>query len=292
IINEKNEIAQPLKFKTCNGFSPHTSGKFNRKDGFYAFTTIVNKNTIEHYYFNFNPALNQIIIKENYSRGFTIGHKTCRTNSNSRCYGVINYEREIVIPYIYSYIKQFKQNIYIVSTKNKVGIIDTSGTLIIPAQYKQLYDLSSKHQFIVARDFHHSSGLFLYNGQQIADTVYGGFERPIANLIPFYANMNYRYMKRAGWTHDKKQIGFMDFSGKIVVQPIFDSYSYRKSSPNEITLRKGNQTLKVDLKGNLIEGKWPISTEVVQVKSKSRKGWGMPRKKRKKTKTKAKVRFL
>ncbi|MFT7612590.1 MAG: hypothetical protein ACI9J3_001553 [Parvicellaceae bacterium] len=292
VINEQNDVIIAFEFKNCLEISGSSSGAYTRRNGFYAIMITETRLNIKRYYINFDTKLIELKAVENHSKGFKICSRQSAADANRKCYGVRNFDGKIVIPYQYIYIKSFKQNTFRASTKNGIGLIDTAGNMLIPANYKRLNDLSGNQKFIVAINFNRMAGLFGYDGKQIADTVYSGFEKPIADLIPFYANMNRRYTKQDGWTHDKKQIGFMDFDGKIVVEPNFDSYSYRLATPNEIILRKGKRTLKVNLKGELIEGEWPKPSDEIIEEAVPKHKFSLNLKRKKKGKSKGKVRFL
>ena len=253
IINEKNELIYDFLFETCAELSVHASIPQNRQAGFYAFLSITKRNTIEYYYLNFDPSKSEMKIQSNYTRGFKIVTKNCSSNSTGKCMGVVNWEGKEIIPSNYTFIKDLRYNTFEVRTQKGCGLMDTLGRMLIAPVYLYMYELGSDSTLIQVGRHQGPWGLYNRSGRQIADTIYGGFEKPIGPLIPFYANFNFRVVDDS-WIQDEKRIGFMDYSGRIVIDPLYDRYYLEDPKKDEITLFKGDERVTINSKGQVLKG--------------------------------------
>ena len=122
-------------------------------------------------------------------------------------------------------------------------------------------------------------GLYSRSGRRIADTIYGGFEKPFGSLIPFYADFNFRIQNNSR-VYDEKRIGFMDYSGNILIEPMYDRINRDYPKKGQIRLAYGNNYCVIDDKGKLVEGQFNTvtfqkptseSTQPSKLKKKKRK---------------------
>ena len=96
-------------------------------------------------------------------------------------------------------------------------------------------------------------GLYSRSGRRIADTIYGGFEKPTGKLIPFYADFHFRVVNNS-WEHDEKRIGIMDYAGNILINPLYDNIYVDYPLKGQIRLDYGDNYCVIDENGLLIEG--------------------------------------
>jgi hypothetical protein len=259
IINLKNEIVYPFIFETCAEISVHASIPQNRQAGFYAFLTITKRATIEYYYLNFDPSKNLITTQRNHTAGFKIITKNSKSNSTGKCMGVVNWEGKEIIPCSYVLIRDFKYNTFQVSSAKGIGLMDTLGHMLIPPVYAYMYELGRDTTLLQVGRHSGTWGLYSRSGKRIADTIYGGFEEPVGSLIPFYADFNFRVVNHS-WEHDEKRIGLMDFSGNILIKPMYDRINRDYPKKGQIRLAYGDNYCIIDDKGKLIEGQFNTAT--------------------------------
>lgn len=293
IINEKNEIVQPFVFHTCAELSVHASGDYNRRNGFYAYCTIVKRNIIEYYYFNFEDVKSYMRTGENSTKGFKkVSNLECE-HCIGKKYGIKNWYGELVVPMVYDGIGDLKKNTFQVYLTNQGGgLVDTTGKVLIPVKYKYLYDLGSDNDYIQVGRHQGGWGLYTYSGKMIADTLYGGFEKPILGLIPFRANFNYRFVKGKGWEHDEKKLGLMDAEGKIIIEPHYEQIDIGDNKNELIRLRCKHQTALITTKGKFVQGNKCTAIEPAP-KVKTKKELRKEKRQAKRAgKKKGKVRFL
>lgn len=253
IINFKYELIYPFIFETCVEISEHANIPQNRQAGFYAFLTITNRQTIEHYYLNFDPTKNQVKIQGNPTKGFKIVTNTCSNNPLRKCVGVVNWDGYQIIPMNYLHIKDLKYNTFEVHTSKGIGLMDTLGRTLIPPMYAYMYELGRDSTILQVGRHSGTWGLYARSGEMIADTIYGGFEEPINGLIPFYADMNFRVHENQ-WVHDEKKIGIMVGNGKVVVEPFYDKIYKDYPKKGLIRLAYGENYCVINQEGKLVEG--------------------------------------
>jgi hypothetical protein len=97
-------------------------------------------------------------------------------------------------------------------------------------------------------------GLYDYTGNLIADTLYGSFDKPVFDLIPFRNHPNYHYDVNKMFVHDEIKYGFMDMTGKVVIEPSYERYQIPNQKKEEILLIDGNVVTKINGKGEVLEG--------------------------------------
>ncbi len=254
VINSFNETIYPFEFDECAEISVYANIPEKRTDGFYAMMAKVKRSTIERYYFNFETEKTKLITIENPSKGFKIVTQQCgKRKLSQQCAGVLNWEGNVVIPFEYTGISDFKYNTFRCYSERGGGLIDTTGKLLIPTIYKYLYDLPGNCKLIQVGRHAGTWGLYDYSGRKIADTIYGGFNEPFFGLIPFYANMRYRYDGENGWIHDEERIGIMNFNGEIVVEPLYEMYRTNEKKKQLSLYYQGNEVI-VDSMGTIISG--------------------------------------
>jgi hypothetical protein len=260
IINLKNELIYPFIFESCAELTYHATVAYGRKDGYYAFLTIRNRRTVEHHSLNFNPAKDHIKIQPNPSSGFRVIEEKCSQNPNGKCFGVINWDGIQIIPPVYSHIKDLRYNTFEIATKKGLGLADTNGRIIIPPVHKYMYELSGDSSLLQVGRHQGPWGLYTRNGQRLADTIYGGFEKPIYSFIPFYANFNHRIENNA-WVRDPTKIGFMNRNGEIVIPALYDRYYVDSPKKGLIRLMYQDQTCVINGEGELIEGRFSEASQ-------------------------------
>ena len=253
IVNLRNQIVYPFVFESCAELTYHANLPQGRKDGYYAFLTITNRNTIEYYSLNFNSEKDHVRTQANPLKGFRVIEEFCSRNPNGKCFGVVNWNGLQVLPCTYAYIKDLKYNTFEVYTVKGVGLADTNGRIMIPPVYKYMYELSGDSTLLQVGRHQGPWGLYTRSGQLLADTVYGGFEKPIYSLIPFYANLNHR-VENKSWVHDPKRIGFMNRNGEIVVPAVYDRYYVDSPKRGMIRLMLNDQYCIINGEGELLEG--------------------------------------
>jgi hypothetical protein len=156
--------------------------------------------------------------------------------------------------------------------------MDTLGRMLIPPVYAYMQDLRDTNFLQVGR---HAGtwGLYDRTGKLIADTLFGGFEEPFGSLIPFYADFNFRIQNNSR-VYDEKRIGFMDYSGNILIEPMYDRINRDYPKKGQIRLAYGNNYCVIDDKGKLVEGQFNTvtfqkptseSTQPSKLKKKKRK---------------------
>ena len=277
IINLKNELVYPFIFETCAEISVHASIPQNRQAGFFAFLTITKRATIEYYYLNFDPSKNLITTQRNHTAGFKIITQNCRSNSTGKCQGVVNWEGKEIIPCNYMSIKELKYNTFQVSSSKGIGLMDTLGRMLIPPVYKYMYELGTDSTLLQVGRHSGTWGLYSRSGRRIADTIYGGFEKPTGKLIPFYADFHFRVVNHS-WEHEEKRIGIMNYAGNILINPVYDMIYVDYPKKGQIRLDYGDNYCVIDENGLLIEGKFntttlqkPTSEDAQPSKSKKKK---------------------
>jgi hypothetical protein len=278
IINLKNELIYPFIFESCVELTYHASVAIGRKDGYYAFLTIRNRRTVEYYSLNFDSAKDQIKIQPNPSSGFSVFEEKCSHNPNGKCFGVINWDGIQIIPPVYAQIKDLRFNTFEIAAKKGLGLADTNGRIIIPPVYKYMYELSGDSTLLQVGRHQGTWGLYARNGQRLADTIYGGFEKPIFSLIPFYANFNHR-VENDSWVRDPTKIGFMNRNGDIVIPALYDRYYVDSPKKGLIRLIYQDQSCIINGEGELIEGNF---SEVIQIDKPMDDGFGVSEKSLKK----------
>src|SRR5574343_57019 len=255
IIKMKNEVIYPFIFETCVELTDYTSISQNRQNGFYAFLSITNRQTLEYYYLNFDPKKNELKVQANPTKGFKIVTKSCSNNSTGKCMGVENWTGQPIIPATFSQIKNLRYNTFEVYSNKGAGLIDTLGRTLIPPIYAYMYELGRDSTLLQVGRHSGTWGLYTRSGKMIADTIYGGFEEPINGLIPFYADMHFR-VENNQWVHDEKKIGFMDRNGRIIIEHYYDKIYKDSPKKGHIQLKYGTNYCTIDETGKLIEGKF------------------------------------
>ena len=256
IVNQRNEIIYPFIYDNCVEISAYASIEQKRTDGFFAFATIEKRNTIENYYLNFDDSKSSLKIQENQSKGFKIVEGPCvnKESNSAKCFGVVNWLGKQIIPFSYTNIKPLKKNTFIVYSSTGGGILDTNGKVIIPPVYNYVYELCSDCNFIQVGRQYGGWGLYDYTGNLIADTLYGSFDKPVFDLIPFRNHPNYHYDVNKKFVHDEIKYGFMDMTGKVVIEPSYERYQIPNQKKEEILLINGNVVTKINGKGEVLEG--------------------------------------
>ena len=277
IVNQFNEIVYPFVYDKCVELSVHASIEQKRVDGFFAFAQIERRNTIEYYYLNFDDTKSQLKIQENPSKGFKIVEGNCVVNDSKipKCYGVKNWNGKEIIPSMYAQIKPLHRNLFTVYTLSGGGMLDTNGKVIIPVKYKYVYELGSDCNLVQVGRHSGGWGLFDLTGRILADTLYGGFEKPIFGLIPFRNHPNYHFNENKEYVHDEMKYGFMDLNGRIVIEPSYERYQIPNQKKEEILLIDGNTVTKINGKGEVLEGELlkPTKQTIVNKVPKKRKWW-------------------
>ncbi len=253
IINLKNELLYPFIFETCVELSVHVNIPQNRQNGFYAFLSITNRQTIEYYYLNFDSKKDELKIQPNPTKGFKIVSASCSSNPYGKCFGVVNWDGQPIIPMMYANIKDLKYNTFEVYSSKGAGLMDTLGRTLIPPIYAYTYELGRDSTLLQVGRHSGTWGLYSRSGKMIADTIFGGFEEPINGLIPFYANMHFRVQNNQ-WAHDEKKIGIMDMNGKIIIEPFYDQIYKDYPKKGLIRLNYEQQFCVIDENGKLVEG--------------------------------------
>jgi hypothetical protein len=253
IINLKNELLYPFIFETCVELSVHVNIPQNRQNGFYAFLSITNRQTIEYYYLNFDSKKDELKIQPNPTKGFKIVSASCSSNPYGKCFGVVNWNGQPIIPMMYANIKDLKYNTFEVYSSKGAGLMDTLGRTLIPPIYAYMYELGRDSTLLQVGRHSGTWGLYSRTGKMIADTIFGGFEEPINGLIPFYANMHFRVQNNQ-WAHDEKKIGIMDMNGKIIIEPFYDQIYKDYPKKGLIRLNYEQQFCVIDQNGKLVEG--------------------------------------
>ena len=285
IINEKNEVVHPFIYEVCHEIGPFAHFQKKRQDGYYAYFSIERRSIHDQYFIHFDDTRNESIPKENHYKGFKVVEERCLKYGT--CVGVDDWDGNRVIPCEYKSIREFKNNTFRVHSNRGIGLVDTMGNILIPPVYERLQDLSSKHRLIQVGRSRGPWGLYNYDGVMIADTFYGGFERPIDSIIPFHANYNYRFVIGQGWQKNEKKVGLMTLGGKIIAEPLYDKHQYQ-STEKHFILRHGTKTAIVDLEGNLIHGEFAVASSSRQAELSGQGNQKVTRKSRQKLKRKRK----
>jgi len=275
IINERNELVYPFIFDKCVEISVHASIEQRRYDGFFAFATIEKRSTLEYYYLNFDDKKNQVKIQVNPSKGFKIVEETCEyeKGKTTKCFGVKNWMGQQIIPTIYFSVKPLDGHLFTVYGMDGGGMLDTNGKVVIPVKYKYLYELCSDCDFVQVGRHSGGWGLYRKDGKQLTDTIYGGFEKPVFNLIPFRSHPNYHFNENKEWVHDEQKLGFMDFEGNVVIAPGYDRYQIPNQKKEEILVNYGTKWLRINGNGELLEGEFAPSTKIATVKQQPKRKW-------------------
>lgn len=272
LLDKNGVLLSDLAFDKLVEISVHASIPQRRMDGYFALSIRNFRTQIEYIYFNFNPEKNLITRSPNGTMGFEIFESKCNADGPFKCYGVRNWDGKMVIPPVYTQITDYKNGAFKVATPNGGGIIDTTGKILIPVVYKYVYELSGDQGYYqVGR---HYGGWGLYKkGQLLADTLYGGFDKPIGNLLPFFSHPNYHYVD-GDYVHDEQKRGFMDTTGNIVLAAQFDRYIVKDPKKGILTVVKGNDYYDIDQEGKRIPEtakSIPVQTEPVGTKSKKKR---------------------
>ena len=281
IVNQFNEIVHPFIFDNCVELTVFASIEQKRTDGFFAFGGIEKRTTWEYYYLNFDDSKSQLKIQENQMKGFKIVEGRCPKNETqlTKCSGVINWNGMQIIPSIYGNIKPLKNNTFTVYSLRGGGILYTNGKVIIPPIYKYVYELGSDCDLIQVGRHYGGWGLYDYSGNMLADTLYGGFEKPVFGLIPFRNHPNYHFNESKEYVHDEMKYGFMDLNGRIIIEPSYQRYQIPNLKKEEILLIDGSVVTKINGRGQVLEGELlkPTKQTIVNkvpAKRKWRKFWG------------------
>lgn len=155
------------------------------------------------------------------------------------------------------------------------GGIDTNGKAIIPPIYKYVYELGSDCDLIQVGRHYGGWGLYDYSGKMLADTLYGGFEKPVFGLIPFRNHPNYHFNENKEYVHDEMKYGFMDLNGRIIIEPSYQRYQIPNPKKEEILLIDGSVVTKINGIGQVLEGELlkPQQTTIVHSVKPKRKWW-------------------
>lgn len=282
IINQFNEIVHPFIYDNCVELSVYASIEQKRSDGFYAFAQIEKRNEIDYHYLNFDDSKTQLKTQENQSKGFKVVQGMCGFNpqpGTKFCYGINNWNGRQVVPFIYTSIGYLKKNTFTVYSISGAGLIDTTGKELIPSVYKYLYELGSDCDLIQVGRHYGGWGLYDYSGNMLADTLYGGFEKPVFGLIPFRNHPNYHFSENKEYVHDEIKYGFMDLNGKVIIEPSYERYQIPNPKKEEILLIDGSTVTKINGKGEVLEGdllppQQPTIVNSVPSKRKWWKFWG------------------
>jgi hypothetical protein len=284
IVNQFNEVIHPFIYDNCVELSVYASIEQKRTDGFYVFAQIEKRSTWEYYYLNFDDSKSQLKIQENQMKGFKIVEGPCPKNETqlTKCSGVINWDGKQIIPFIYGNIKPLKNNTFTVYSLAGGGILDTNGKVVIPPIYKYVYELGSDCDLIQVGRHYGGWGLYDYSGKMLADTLYGGFEKPVFGLIPFRNHPNYHFNESKEYVHDEMKYGFMDLNGRIIIEPSYQRYQIPNPKKEEILLIDGSVVTKINGRGQVLEGallppQKPTIVHSVPPKRKWWKFWGKKR---------------
>jgi hypothetical protein len=277
IVNQFNEVIHPFIYDNCVELSVYAIIEQKRTDGFYAFAQIEKRNEMDYHYLNFDDSKTQLKTQENQSKGFKVIEGPCLKNETqlSKCFGVINWNGRQVVPFIYASIGYLKKNTFTVYSKRGAGLIDTSGKELIPSVYKYLYELGSDCDLIQVGRHYGGWGLYDYSGKMLADTLYGGFEKPVFGLIPFRNHPNYHFNENKEYVHDEMKYGFMDLNGRIIIEPSYQRYQIPNPKKEEILLIDGSVVTKINGIGQVLEGELlkPQQTTIVHSVKPKRKWW-------------------
>jgi hypothetical protein len=172
-------------------------------------------------------------------------------------YGILGYDGEVIVPFIYDRIQSFKGNRAIVEKGGKYGLINKPGIEVVPTNYDKIEEL--KHGFFKSSNSNYyiklngKYGCIDGNGNEIIPPVYEAFNLNFQileqqyNNAKYYAEYNYPLDP---FGNDPLSIGF-EYYNLILSDLKKDSNTYY---PNENT---GNLTNSFPTKLN---GKWGLIT--------------------------------
>lgn len=170
-------------------------------------------------------------------------------------YGILGYDGEVIVPFIYDRLQPFKANRAIVEKAGKYGLINKAGTEVITTRYDKIEELklgflrSSNEYYWM--NLNGKYGCVDRNGKEIIPPVYEAFNLNFQileqqyNNAKYYAEYNYPLDP---FGNDPLSIGF-EYYNLILSDLKKDSNTYY---PNENT---GNLTNSIPTKLN---GKWGL----------------------------------
>lgn len=271
LLDKNGKQLVDFAFDKLVEISVHASIPQRRSDGFFAMSWRNFRTKVEYVYYNFDPAKSQVTMSENGTMGFEVFESKCNADGPFKCYGVRNWDGKMVVPPIYTSIAKYKKGTFQATNTSGIGLIDTLGNVLIPLKYKYMYELSGNQGYYQVGRHYGGWGLYTIEGKQIADTLYGGFDQRIGNLIPFISHPNYHFVN-GDYVHDEQKKGFMDTTGKIVLPAIYDRYLTKDPIKGIITVVIGNEYYDIDKNGNKIpETAKSISSTQTPVNSSKKK---------------------
>lgn len=125
------------------------------------------------------------------------------TQSGKR-YGIIKLPGDTITKAIFEIVNGAFNGGIVVANNNKVGMVDSSGTLVIPTQYDEIIPFNSGRGFVMKGGKY---AAITYTGKLLTPFVFenvGGFSNDVALVI------------------EKNRGGYIDRDGKYIVQPQFN----------------------------------------------------------------------
>jgi len=138
-------------------------------------------------------------------------------------YGVIDRTGNIRIPFEYQKIGMFSEGLIAAEKENKFGFIDINGETIIPFIYDAAYDFSEDMATVRKQG---KECIINKKGEELFETDYDA----IFKFSEGYA----AFRIISSRDKDEYKYGYIDSSGKVIVEPIYDEVSSIKNGKAQV----------------------------------------------------------
>lgn len=186
---------------------------------------------------------------------FLVGRRTAQGHGN----GVIDWEGNTVIPFIYSSVEPFSEGLALVETAShgevRAGFADRTGKLVIPMQYYEAESFSEGLAAVCVRDegvwtdgdYKHYTewGYIDKTGKLVIDAKY-------KSVSPFYEGL--------AAVRTNEGVGYIDKNGNEVIPCKYRWGGYFRNGVTYVTEEEGWKTWLINTKGEklklIAEGKY------------------------------------
>jgi hypothetical protein len=150
-------------------------------------------------------------IEPKYENLSFIGDGLLKAQNEDDAWGIVNVQGQIILPFLYDAIGDFSEHRALVVKGEKCGYINESGEIIIPVNFRYTSIMLTQAKFMDGYALMKQklkSILIDTTGKPVTFPGVLDYGRPSSGLIPVKKN---------------KRWGYADLSGKIVIQPLFES---------------------------------------------------------------------
>ncbi len=161
---------------------------------------------------------------------FSLIHIFSSNAQRERIYGLINQSGELIVTPQYNFIDTNSECMAIVSSKDRYGAIDLNGNTVIPMRYSHLEEFSEGLALAQRRQgqkygYINLKGQFVIEPIQEINSSVSANPNPnqeTTHRIDLPSDRNF-YRGRALFKDASGKYGYIDMSGELVIDPIFDT---------------------------------------------------------------------